>query len=69
MKVLAQINIRYLIFIVILMIILMLAVLLSHTEFGKGMKKVNSGVLSTTDDIAGVADDVRNMITLDPLRY
>jgi hypothetical protein len=64
---LAQINMKYLVFIAILMIILMLAVLLSHTEFGKGLRKMNSGVLSTTDDITQIADDVRNFNVFDPI--
>ena len=67
MKHLAQINMKYLMVLVVLMIILMLAVLLSHTEFGKGMKKVNSGVLATTDDISQVADDIRNVAVFNPL--
>ena len=67
MRNLGQINMKYLVAIAILMIILMLAVLLSHTEFGKGIKRMNSGVLDITDDITKQADDVRNLNVFDPL--
>jgi len=67
MRNLGQINIKYLVFLAILMIVLMLAVLLSHTEFGKGIKKMNSGVQSITDDITKQAEDVRNFNDFEPL--
>jgi hypothetical protein len=67
MKHLAQINMKYLVAIAILMIILMLAVLLSHTEFGKGIKKMNTGVQSVTDDITQQADDIRNFNVFDTI--
>lgn len=57
---LAQVNMRYIIFITVLMILLMLAVLLTHTEFGKGMKKINSGVQGMVDDISDTADNARS---------
>lgn len=68
MRHLGQINTKYLVLIAILMIILMLAVLLSHTEFGKGIKRMNTGVQSVTDDLTQQADDLRNLNVFDPVQ-
>ena len=58
---------KYIFFIVIIMILVMLAILLTQSEFGKTMKKYNSGVQDMVDDISDTADDARSSSWFNPV--